>query len=45
MRILATSPLPSPAAPPIAVGPVTDSHAGKVWVNGYTKKNGTKVQG
>jgi hypothetical protein len=36
---------PSPATPPSAAAPVTDSNAGKTWVNGYTKKNGTKVQG
>jgi hypothetical protein len=37
---------PSPATPSTsAATPVPDPHAGKVWVKGYTKKNGTKVQG
>jgi len=37
---------PSPATPSTsAATPATDPHAGKIWVNGYTKKNGTRVNG
>ncbi|MDB5344325.1 MAG: putative partition-related protein [Schlesneria sp.] len=56
-KIVKASPPPATLAPvppvaPIKAKPVTpavtpsdDSHAGMVWVNGYTRKNGTQVKG